>query len=189
MDAESLELVLLQVEEDCQKTLAAFRRDLQKVRTGRASSGLVEGIQVDVYGSKMQLSHIAQISTPESRLIQVQVFDASSADSAEKAIRNSGLGFNPSREGSVIRIVIPPLTEENRRDIVKRLYKMAEDIKVSMRAHRRDANEAIKKIEKDGNASKDECKKVTDTVQTIIDKSIVEVDKMLSAKEAECMEV
>ncbi len=176
-------------ETECKSALAAFKRDLQKVRTGRASGSLLESVQVDYYGSKTPLQHLGQISTPEPRLITIQVYDASAVSAVEKAIQTSGLGFNPSREGNLIRVLVPTLTEESRKEIVKRLHKLAEDMKVSVRNHRRDANEAMKKLEKDGEISKDDIAKVLDKIQKQTDSAVVEIDKLLQAKEAECMEV
>lgn len=176
-------------DEECKTAIAAFKRELQKVRTGRASGSVLEGVMVEYYGSKTALSHLGQITTPEPRMIVVQVYDAGAAVAVEKAIHSSGLGFNPSREGNTIRIVVPPLTEETRRDIVKHLHKMAEDYRVSIRNHRRDANDVIKKLEKEGTVAKDEAQKVMEKVQKQTDSAIAELDKVLAQKEAECLEV
>ncbi|MCC6931726.1 MAG: ribosome recycling factor [Deltaproteobacteria bacterium] len=175
--------------QDCDASLQAFRKELQRVKTGRASAGLVEGLIVDYYGSKTPLSRMAQISTPEPRLISIQVYDAGAASAVEKAIQMANLGLNPSRDGNTIRVNIPALTQETRAQIVKALHKMAEDIKVSVRNHRRDSNEDIKKLEKDSIATKDEAKKALDKVQKQTDSYIEEIDKLLKAKEAEAMEV
>jgi len=175
--------------EECQAALESFKRDLQKVRTGRASTGLVEGLMVDYYGSKTQLSHLGQIAAPEARLVTVQVFDAGAVSAVEKAIQTSGLGLNPSVEGTLIRINIPTLTEEGRKEIVKHLNKISEEIKISIRNHRRDSNDIIKTQEKDGNLAKDEAKKLLDKVQTQTDEKISQVEVLLKAKEAECLEV
>lgn len=174
---------------DCDSALEAFKRDLQKVRTGRASSGLVENLPVDYYGSRTQLCHLGTISTPEARLILIQVFDAGAVSAIEKAIQTSGLGLNPSVEGNVVRISVPVLTEEGRRDIVKLLNRSAEDIKVSIRNHRRDANDKLKKGEKQNDLTKDDVKKYLEIVQKQTDEAIKVVDENLKAKEAECMEV
>ena len=187
--AATTQEILSKYENECKGAISAFKRDLQKVRTGRASGSLLEGIHVDYYGSKTPLVHLGQITTPEPRLIVVQVYDANAAPSVEKAIQGAGLGFNPSREGNTIRIVVPPLTEESRREIVKRLHKLAEDIKVSVRNHRREANDELKKFEKEGSVSKDDSAKSLDRVQKQTDASVAEVDKLLQAKEAECLEV
>ncbi|MFN8389355.1 MAG: ribosome recycling factor [Bdellovibrionota bacterium] len=189
MAAASAQDVLSHHDEECKAALTSFKRDLQKVRTGRASGSLLEGVMVDYYGSKTPLVHLGQITTPEPRLIAIQVYDGNAAVAVEKAIHSAGLGFNPSREGNTIRVVVPPLTEESRKEIVKRLHKLAEDIKVSVRNHRRDANESVKKLEKDGIVAKDESAKILDRIQKQTDAAVQEVDKLLEAKEAECMEV
>ena len=187
--AGSSEEVLAKHDDECKAAVAAFKRDLLKIRTGRASGSLLEGVLVDYYGSKTPLVHLGQISTPEPRLIVIQIYDAGAAVAVEKAIQTAGLGFNPSREGNTIRVMVPPLTEESRRDIVKRLHKSAEDMRVSIRNHRRDANEVVKKLEKDGIVAKDDSGKIQDKIQKQTDAAVQEVDKLLQAKEAECMEV
>lgn len=184
----STDQVLAKHKEQCQGAVTSFKRDLSKVRTGRASTGLVDQIQVDYYGSRAPLKQLAQISTPEPRMIVMQVYDAGAIQSIEKAIQNSGLGLNPARDGNMIRVSIPPLNEQTRKEIVKQLNKIAEEVRVSIRNHRRDANEAVKKLEKDG-MPKDDVKKVTDKIQKQTDSFIEEVDKMFKAKEAEVLEV
>jgi ribosome recycling factor len=181
--------VIAKLAEECKQTLAAYKRELQKVRTGRASASLLEGIQVDYYGSRTALSHLAQISAPEARLIVVQVYDAGAVQPVEKAIQSSGLGLNPSREGNMLRISVQPLTQEARKDLVRVLHKQAEEIRVSVRNHRRDANDVVKKVEKDGKFTKDDAKRCLDRIQKQVDQTIAEVDKALQAKEAEVMEV
>jgi len=185
----SAENVLQKLTEQCTAAVVAFKRDLQKVRTGRASSGLLENVMVDYYGSKTQLTHLAQISAPEPRMLVVQVYDAGAIQAIEKAIKTSDLGFNPMREGNMLRVSIPSLTEQVRKEIVKHLHKMAEEMRVSVRNHRRDANEILKKLEKDGDITKDDSKKFQDQVQKKIDVAIQEIDKLLSAKEEEIVEV
>lgn len=189
METKAIDDLVRQHDEDCKSAIAAFQRDLMKVRTGRASTGMIESIHVDYYGAKTALSHLAQVSTPESKIIMVQVYDGGAVSAIEKAIMESGLGFNPSREGNTIRIIVPPLSEERRRDIVKHLHKMAEEMRVSIRNHRRDANDRIKALEKSGAANKDDSKRGIDKVQKQTDQKIVEIDSMLKHKEQECMEV
>ncbi len=184
-----LDMVLEEHKENCAAAIRAFRRELQKVKTGRASTGLVEGLIVDYYGSKTPLGHLGQISTPESRTILIQAYDAKACPAIEKAIQSSSLGLNPSRDGNTIRISIPALTEESRKEIVRMLNKMAEDIKVSIRNHRRDANEKLKRLEKEGDITKDDNKKSQETVQKQTDKYTAEVDVILKTKEEECLEV
>lgn len=183
------EQILAEHKSECDNAIQALKRELQRFRTGRASPGLLDSVVVDYYGSKTQLMHLGQISTPEPRLIVVQVYDANAAQSVEKAIQNSGLGLNPSREGNTLRIMIPPLTEESRRELVKRLHKLAEDVRVSVRNHRRDANDMVKKLEKDAALPKDEATKLSEKIQKQTDATIAEVDKLIEAKEAECMAV
>lgn len=184
-----LDMVLEEHRESCDGAISAFRRELQKVKTGRASTGLVEGLIVDYYGSKTPLGHLGQISTPESRTILIQAYDAKSCPAIEKAIQGSSLGLNPSRDGNTIRISIPALTEESRKEIVKMLNKMAEDIKISIRNHRRDANDKLKCLEKDGQITKDDNKKAQEKIQKQTDKHIADVDVILKSKEEECLEV
>jgi len=189
VDADNVEEIIETHALECEETFEAFKRDLQKLRTGKASTGLVEGIVVDYYGAKTALGHLGQISTPEPRLISIQVFDAGSIDSIEKAIQTSGLGFNPSRDGNTIRITVPALTEDSRKEIVKHLHKLAEEKRVSIRNHRRDANDAIKKLEKDKTVTKDDVKRHLDSIQKQTDKHVAEIDSLLKAKEEECMVV
>ncbi len=184
-----IDLVLEEHKEKCSNAINAFKRDLQKVKTGRASTGLVENLIVDYYGAKTPLSHLGQISTPEARVIMIQAYDAKSCPAIEKAIQTSSLGLNPSTDANTIRIIIPALTEESRKDIVKMLNKMSEEIKVSIRNHRRDANEILKKLEKQSLITKDENKKSQDKVQSQTDSYVASVDEILKAKEAECLEV
>lgn len=187
--ANNVEDVINNLREECNAAVAAFKRDLQRVRSGRASTGLLEGLVAEYYGSKVPLNQLAQLSTPEARLILIQVYDAGAVQAIEKAIQGAGLGLNPSRDGNVLRVMVPPLTEESRKEIVRHLHKMAEDIRVSIRSHRRDANDLIKKLEKDSVVSKDDSKRALDRIQKQTDASIEEVDGLLKAKEAECLEV
>lgn len=189
MQPKDAKQALTEHEKQCQAAVAAFKREMQQMRTGRASASLIENVQVDYYGTKTALSHLAQITSPEARLLLVQVYDANAVVAVDKAIRSADLGFNPSRDGNSLRIVVPALNEETRKEIVKHLHKMAEDIRVSVRNHRRDANEFLKKFEKDSAITKDESKKSQERVQKLTDQYIQEIDKLLAAKEKECMEV
>lgn len=184
-----IEQILLENEKECNNTIDNYSKELKKVRTGRASSGIIENILVDYYGNKTQLFHLGQISVPESRVINIQVYDESACVPIEKAILNSNLGLNPSRAGNSIRITIPMLNEQTRKEIVKNLHKAAEDVRVSIRNHRRSHMEEIKNLEKDGLFSKDDSKRYQEKLQKQIDEFIKEIDKMLAVKEAECMEV
>ena len=189
MAADSVEQVLSQHQEQCQSALAAFKSDLQKVRTGRASSGLVEGIVVEYYGSKTPLNSLAQITTPEARQIALQVYDTNAVQAIEKAIQSSGLGLNPSTDGNMIRLNIPALTEESRKDMIRVLHKMAEEIRIGIRNHRRDANDLVKNLEKDSTITKDDSKRTLEKIQKQTDAYIEQVQGMLEGKEAEVMEV
>lgn len=185
----TLEEVIRHHKEQGDKGVQAFKRDLQKMRSGRASASLLEGVFVEYYGSRTALTHLAQVTSPEARTIVVQVYDQGAVESVEKAIRTSDLGFNPSREGNVLRIIVPPLTEESRKEIVKHLHKAAEEHRVSIRNHRRESNDFVKKFEKDGTVTKDDAKRGMDKIQKQTDSSIEEIDSLLKVKEAEIMEV
>jgi ribosome recycling factor len=187
--AEEIELLLVSLDDKCDGTIEAYKKDLKKVRTGRASTSLLDSVQVDYYGSKTALSHLGQVAAPEPRTIVINVFDASAVEAVEKAIRKSDLGLNPSRDGNTIRVNIPTLTEESRKDLVRHLHKHAEDVRISIRAHRREINDALKKLEKAGGITQDEIKKSLDQVQKKTDHYVSVVDSMLAEKEAECMTV
>ncbi|MEM9966286.1 MAG: ribosome recycling factor [Asticcacaulis sp.] len=171
------------------KSVAALKDDFGGLRTGRASSGLLETITVDAYGSSMPITSCAAISVPEPRLISVNVWDKALVIAVEKAIRNSGLGLNPVTDGTVLRVPIPPLTEERRRELVKIAGKYAEEKRVAVRNIRREANDDLKKAEKDSVISEDEQKKLTTQVQELTDAAIKRIDESLKVKEAEIMQV
>lgn len=189
MEATDVDSVLKIHKQDCKSSVEAFQRELQKVRTGRASTGLIEGLPVEYYGSRTPLGHLGQLSAPEARLIVIQPYDPKACPAIEKAIQSSSLGLNPARDGNMIRISIPQLTEESRKEIVRSLHKMAEDIRVSVRNHRRDANDVLKKLEKDGLITKDDSKRGLERIQKQTDAYIEDIDKVLQVKEAECLEV
>jgi len=171
------------------KSIEALGKELGKLRTGRASISILDSVMVEAYGSKTPLNQVATLSAPEPRLITVQPWDMSQLGAVEKAITNSELGLNPSNDGKIIRIAIPPLNEERRKELVKVAKKNGEECKVSIRNARRDANEALKKLEKDKQLSEDECKGAQDKVQKETDAEIKRVDNILTRKEAEIMEV
>lgn len=183
--SEALEELKLQ----CESTIDFFRSELVKTKTGRASSGLLEGVQVDYYGAQTPLSQLGLINVAEARLLTVQVYDASVVESVEKAIHQADLGLNPSRDGNLIRVPIPPLTEERRKEIVKRLHKQGEEMKVTVRNHRRAAIDNLQKAKKDGEISEDDLNSLKKDVQVITDKYVAQVDELLQKKEAEVMEV
>lgn len=169
--------------------LQALRREFAGLRTGRASAGLLEPITVDAYGSAMPLNQVATVSVPEPRMITVQVWDRSLASAVEKAIRNSELGLNPAAEGQVIRVPIPPLSEERRQELVKVAGKYAEQARVAVRNVRRDGMELLKKMEKDSEISKDEHHKWGEEIQKMTDEHTKAIDEALAHKEEEILQV
>jgi ribosome recycling factor len=171
------------------RSIESFRKELGKVRTGRASFSLVDGIKVDYYGTPTPLQQVGTLSVPESRLITVTPWDAKMIGPIEKAIQSSGLGLNPVNDGKIVRIPIPPLTEERRKDLVKLVKKMAEDARVAIRNVRREAIERIKEKEKKKEISEDEMKRGQDRIQKETDAFVKKIDEILKAKEQEIMEV
>ncbi len=170
------------------KAIAAFERDLKHVRTGRASAALLDGITVDYYGTQMPLNQVASISVPESSTITVQPWDNNILGDIEKAILASDLGLTPSNDGKLIRVSVPPLTEERRKELVKLVKKMAEECRVAIRNCRRDAMDKLKKQKKGKEISEDDMHRLQDEVQKITDEHIKKVDEILKSKEKEIME-
>lgn len=180
---------LVKYKDRMEKAVIALKDDFAGLRTGRASSSLLEQIVVEAYGSSMPITSCAAISVPESRLISVSVWDKGLVTAVEKAIRNSGLGLNPVTDGTILRVPIPALTEERRKDLVKIAGKYAEEKRIAVRNVRRDANDDIKKAEKDSIISQDDQKKMVEEVQTFTDAAIKRIDETLRSKEAEIMQV
>ena len=170
------------------KTTSSLENELKRVRTGRASLSIFDGIRVDYYGTPTPLAQMASLSIPESRLIMIQPWDVSVIKEIEKAILKSDLGLTPSSDGKIIRISIPPLTEERRKEIAKTVRKMCEDHKVAVRNIRRDANELLKGFKKDGDISEDDAFKAQDQVQSMTDEYIKDIDKIYTEKEKEILE-
>ncbi|MFH0729198.1 MAG: ribosome recycling factor [Pseudomonadota bacterium] len=170
------------------KSIIALKNELKRIRTGRASISLLDGVRVDYYGVSTPLNQMASLSVPESRLIMIQPWDVSAIKGIEKAILKSDLGLTPSSDGKLVRIAIPPLTEERRKQLVKLLQKTCEDYKVAVRNIRRDANELIKGFKKDGDISEDEAFKAQDEVQTITNDYIKLIDETYKEKEKEILE-
>ena len=171
------------------KAVAALKEDFGGLRTGRANAGLIENVMVDAYGSTSPITSVAAISVPEPRMITVSVWDKGVTIAVEKAIRNAGLGLNPITDGQTLRIPVPPLTEERRKDLAKLAGKYAETQKVAVRNVRRDALEDLKKAEKAGDLSQDEQKKADKDVQGFTDEAVKRIDETLKSKEAEIMQV
>lgn len=172
-----------------EQTINVLRKEFGAVRTGRASLSLFDGMMVDYYGTPTPIAQVASLSVPESRLIVIQPWEAKLIPEIEKAIQGSALGLTPANDGKIIRIPIPSLTEERRREIVKLVKKMAEDSKVAVRNIRRDSNEEIKKSGKDAAISEDEIKRSQEDIQKLTDQYIHKIDEVLKKKEQEIMEV
>ena len=181
--------VLQETKERMAKSEKAFERELSKVRTGRASQSILDNVLVDYYGSQTPLPQMATVSVPESRLITVKPWDGSVINQVEKAILAANLGLTPSNDGKLIRISIPPLTEERRKEIVKSVAKTCEDYKVAVRNIRRDSNEMLKELQKDGDISEDDSFKGQKLVQDATDEAIKKLDVIFDAKEKEILEV
>jgi ribosome recycling factor len=171
------------------KTLEDLKRDLSKVRTGRASTHILEGIRVDYYGTPTALSGVANLNTPEPRLITIKPWDKGTLKDIEKAIREANIGLNPMNDGEIIRLPFPPLTEERRRDIAKQVKSKGEEHKVAIRNVRRDANEMLKELLKDKSITEDDLKRATERVQKETDAGVLKVDEIVAKKEKEVMEV
>ena len=170
------------------KSVSALQTDLKRIRTGRASSSLLDGIKVDYYGTPTPLSQMATIAVPESRLLTIQPWDVSVIKDIEKAILKSDLGLTPSNDGKLIRIAIPPLSEQRRKELAKIVHKTSEEYKVAIRNIRRDSNELIKGFKKEGDISEDDAFKAQDQIQKITDEFIQQVDDIFKSKEKEILE-
>ncbi len=181
--------VLEETKERMGKSKQAFELELTKVRTGRASQAILDGVKVDYYGTQTPLPQMATVSIPESRLITVKPWDVSVINEVEKSIHKANLGLTPSNDGKLIRISIPPLTEERRRQIAKTVSKTCEDFKVAVRNIRRDSNEMIKELQKEGDISEDDSFKAQKQVQDLTDQYIKLLDSIYADKEKEILEV
>lgn len=178
-----------EAEEKMGKTISVYKEELQSIRAGRANPALLDKITVDYYGQITPLKQVGSISAPEPRLIAIQPWDASLIPLIEKEILKSDLGLNPSNDGKIIRLIIPMLTEERRKDLIKIVKKNGENAKVAIRNTRRDQNEKLKKMEKDKEISEDDRKAAEDEMQKITDKYILELDEVTKVKEEELMEI
>lgn len=172
-----------------EKALDFMKHEFSSVRTGKASPALVEGIDVDAYGSVMKLKQLALISTPEPRLLVIQPFDAATTKPIEKAINESKIGITPSVDGKLIRLPIPELSEERRKDLVKTIKTMAEETRVRIRAARRHAMDTAKKMQKEGGLTEDDLKDAETQIQKLTDKYVADVDSQVAAKEADIMKI
>jgi len=181
--------IFQKLQDDMEKTISALDKSFSRVRTGRASVSLLDGIKVDYYGAPTPIAQVATLSVPESRLIVITPWDVTALGAIEKAIQKSDLGLMPSNDGKIIRLSIPPLTEERRKELVKVVKKMSEEAKIKLRNARRDANEELKDAKKNNKMAEDQVFTAQDEVQKLTDAGIQKVDKILTAKEKEIMEI
>lgn len=186
MDIKEIKTTL---EGQCENALKSLHHNLSRVRTGRASASLLDGVMVDYYGSPTPINQTGQISTPEARLLQIQPFDKSLISEIEKAIFAANLGVTPSNDGNFVRIPFPALTEEKRKVLVKDVKRLGEDAKVVVRNARRDQNEIVKKLEKDKDISEDDSKRYQKDIQVLVDEYTDKIDTIISEKEKELMTV
>jgi ribosome recycling factor len=182
-------MIIKKIEERMNLSLGSYSKELSTIRTGRANSKMLDGVRVEVYGQKMPISQLATVSTPEPQMINVQVWDKANVGAVDQAIRTSDLNLNPLVDGQLLRIAIPKLTEERRKELIKVLKTIAEKAKVAIRNIRRDSLEELKKEQKDNNLSEDDLKKNSNEVQKITDSKIADIDKKLSEKEVEILKV
>ncbi|WP_289136430.1 ribosome recycling factor [uncultured Brevibacillus sp.] len=181
--------VLKDMEDRMNKAIATLKKDLSSLRAGRANPAMLDRVMVDYYGSPTPISQLANISVPEPRMLTIQPWDKAALKEIDRALQQSDLGISPSNDGVIIRLVIPPLTEERRKDLVKLAGKSGEDSKVAIRNIRRDANDDIKKLEKAATISEDESRRHQESIQKTTDKFIAEVDKIVKDKEKDILEV
>ncbi len=181
--------IMAEAKSGMDKAVEAFRHEISTVRTGRASTTLLDAIRVEYYGSQVPLNQVANVAAPEPRLITIQAFDKTAIPEIEKAIQTSNLGLTPSNDGNLVRLPIPQLTEERRRDLVKVVRQMGEECKVSIRSHRRDANDMLKEVQREGEVPEDDAKRGQGQVQELTDGHIKLIDEILKIKEEEIMEV
>ncbi len=189
MAEEDLELVYDEAKEAMDKSVASYRKDLMRIRTGRATTALLDGIMVDYYGSQTPLNQLANLSAPDPRMLVVSAFDKGSLGDIERAIQASELGLNPANDGKVIRITVPPLTEERRKDLVKQVRKSAEEHKVGVREGRRDALGMLKELESDGSIPKDDRHRADKSIQDLTNEYTGKIDELTEQKEREVLEV
>jgi ribosome recycling factor len=185
----NLKEIFAESEQRMKKCIESLKKDFIRIRTGRASTALLDGITVEYYGSPMPVNQVAAISVPDARMIMIQPWEKNMITPIEKAILASDLGLNPQSDGNVIRLPIPPLSEERRKDLFKHCKKISEDAKVAIRNVRRDSNEQLKESEKSKKITQDELKKGQDETQKLTDKYIKSVDEMLAIKEKEILEL
>lgn len=184
-----METIKKEAQDRMDKAMLSLEKEFTKLRTGRATTSLVDNIKVDYHGTPTPVNQVASVSVPDSRSITIQPWDRSAFALIEKALQKSDLGLTPVNDGKIIRINIPPLTEDRRKDLAKVAKKYTEEAKVALRNIRRDANDSLKKLEKDKTISEDEHKKAQDNVQKLTDSYVAKADQKLAAKEKEIMEI
>jgi ribosome recycling factor len=189
MAAEDVSVAIDEAKEAMEKSVRSLRRDLQRVRTGHASTALLDGIQVDYYGSPTPLNQLANLSVPDPRLIVISPYDKGALQGIEKAIQASDVGLTPNNDGKVVRIAVPPLTEERRKELVKQCRKMAEEHKVGVREARRDGLSMLKDLESEGGLPADERHRAEKQMQDLTDEYVKKIDEMTAQKEQEVLEV
>ncbi|GAB4315895.1 MAG: ribosome recycling factor [Bacteroidales bacterium] len=185
---EECQLVYEEVKERMEKTLSHLEREFQKIRAGKASPDMLDGVMVDFYGTMTPINQTSNITTPDARQIIVQPWDKSQISNIEKAILNANLGFNPKNEGEVLRIIVPAITEERRRELVKKAKAEAEEAKIAVRNSRRYGNDEAKKLEKEG-VSEDEIKKLQEDIQKMTDDFVKKIDELTGRKEQDIMTI
>ena len=181
--------ILKECEDGMKRAIDAFQRDLARVRTGRANLSLLDGVKVDYYGTPTPLNQVASLNVADARLITVKPWEKNMIPIIEKAIRSSDLGLNPVADSELVRLPIPPLTQERRKDLVKQIKKMTEEARIAVRGARRDANDMLKEAEKDGEVSEDDAKATGKKIQDLTDRFVATVDEIGSKKETEILEV
>lgn len=181
--------VIKNCRQEMDATVKAFVKELSHVRTGRATTALLDGVHVEYYGAQMPLNQVATLSAPDPTLLVVQPFDKTSLQAIEKAIQASDLGLNPQNDGKIIRVPIPPLSEERRKELVKHIRKVAEEYRVSTRTHRRDALEMLKELEKDKSITQDDHRHGNEKIESLTKEFVEKVDQLLKVKEQEIMAV
>jgi ribosome recycling factor len=189
MDDDNSSDIVDTAELEMEDSVDAFRHELSRLRSGRASTALLEGLQVNYYGTRTPLRQLAGLAAPEPRLLVITPYDKTAMAEIEKAIRTAELGLNPMNDGKIIRVPIPELTEERRRDLVRQVHKKAEEFRVSVRNHRREANDKLKLLNKDKKITDDQLRSTEAKIQQLTTTSIEKLEKILAAKEAEIMEV
>jgi ribosome recycling factor len=184
-----IDLIISEASEKMDKSVDALKKDLKKIRTGRASLSLLDDVRVNYYNTPTPLNQLASLSVPESRMITIQPWDPSAIKEIEKAIMKSNLGLTPSSDGKIIRITMPPLTEDRRKDIVKQVNKVCEEYRIAVRNIRREGNDSLKTLKKDGDASEDDVTKAFDQIQKLTDEHVKQIDDLYKDKEKEILEV